>query len=105
MAQFTLCHNPNKQTKKEFPYLLDVQTHLLRDLKTRVVIPVSKLSSLSAKPISNLCPVIEIKGEKLVLMSQQMAGISISKIGKPIAELGHYRSEIISAIDFLITGI
>lgn len=105
MAQFVLYNNPNRSTKKEFPYLLDVQSHLLSDLETRVVVPVAKLSSLTTKPISNLCPIIKCGNEKLVLMTQQIAGIPINKIGKPIAELDHYRSEIISALDFLISGI
>ncbi len=105
MAQFTLFNKPNRSTRKNFPYLLDVQPHLLQDLKTRVVIPVARLSALTTKPISNLCPIIKHGDEELVLMTQQIAGIPTNKIGKPVAELEHYRSEFISALDFLITGI
>ncbi len=100
---------PTAAPEKNFSYLLDVQPHLLQDLKTRVVIPVARLSALAtkhiSKPISNLCPIIKHGDEELVLVTQQIAGIPTNKIGKPVAELDHYRSEFISALAFLITGI
>jgi len=39
MAQFDVYLNPNPDTRKPIPYLLDVQTDLLDTLATRVVVP------------------------------------------------------------------
>ncbi|MDH5731202.1 MAG: CcdB family protein [Gammaproteobacteria bacterium] len=101
MGQFSLYTNPNPASRKEFPYLLDVQTDLLRNLNTRVVIPVS---TRVKKPISHLCPTIKLGDKNLVLMTQQLAAIPKNKIGKPVADLSLVRNQIIAALDFLFTG-
>lgn len=105
MAQFTLYNNPNPRSKAIYPYLLDVQTSLLQDINTRVVIPIAKYSKRGIKPISHLCPVIEYAGEKWVLYTQELAGVPITHLGKPVGDMSHCRAEIISALDFLFTGI
>lgn len=104
MAQFSVYQNTNASTKKTFPFLLDIQSDLLNDLRTTVVIPLSPLSS-SEKPISRLCPIVEIDAKKYVAMSQQLAGVERKILGKPVADLLAYRSDIIAALDFLISGI
>ena len=57
MTQFTVYENINEYTKDVVPYLVDVQTELLNNLSTRVVIPMCPLSAIG-KPISNLSPTI-----------------------------------------------
>ena len=44
MAQFKAYENPNKATRKTYPYLLDIQSNLLDDLRTTVVIPLCATS-------------------------------------------------------------
>ena len=39
MAQFHTCENPNKASRKAYPYLLDIQPDLLADLQTTVGVP------------------------------------------------------------------
>ena len=39
MPQFTVHRNPNPGSKAAYPLLLDVQSDLLADLGTRVVVP------------------------------------------------------------------
>jgi toxin CcdB len=39
MAQFTVHQNKNPHTRSSIPFLLDIQNDLLRDLETRVVVP------------------------------------------------------------------
>ena len=103
MAQFTLYRNTNRQTQNRYPFLLDVQNDFLDALKTRLVIPVVKLTQ--QEPITRLNPLFEWEQEQYLLMVQEMAAIPSSNLGKPMTELGTLRSEILAAIDFLITGI
>jgi toxin CcdB len=60
---------------------------------------------LQEQIIIKLCPLVEINGEKFVAMSQQLAGIDRSQLGKEIINLAENRSQFIAAIDFLISGI
>ena len=105
MPQFTVYRNKNPQTLSVVPFLLDVQNDLLSDLETRVVIPLRPVSAIKGKVLKPLMPVIEIEGERFVLLTPQMAGIPKGELGAPVIQVKHYRSEIIAAIDFLVTGI
>lgn len=105
MEQFCVYKNKNTATKKEYPYLLSIQTHLLDELKTVVVIPLIRKSSFKQKPIKNLMPEFQIEGKDCVLLTPQLAGIPKSQLGLQVEDLNHFRSEIINAVDFIISGI
>jgi toxin CcdB len=105
MAQFYLYKNPNKATQKTFPYLLDIQSSLLEDLRTTVVIPLQPKRLADTHSISRLNPVIKIKSEHFVVMTQNLAGVDRNVLGEKVSDLGHLRPEIIAAIDFMLSGI
>lgn len=103
MAQFTVYRNKNAHTKGTFPLLLDVQSDLLEDLQTRVVIPLTK-TALAKKPVDRLMPVLKIDDETYVLVTQQLAGIARKDLGAASGSLAQHRDVILAAVDFLITG-
>lgn len=105
MPQFTVYRNKNSQTLSAVPFLLDVQNDLFSSLETRVVVPLSRVSTMKGRALGTLMPVLEIEGERFVLLTPQMAGISKSELGAPVTQVEHRRFEIIAAIDFLLTGI
>lgn len=105
MAQFQVFHNPNSQTKKAYPYILDVQSPILDSLETRLVIPLSALPGLREKKIKELNPAMMINGKEVMVVTQQMAAINKKDIGSFVCDATSFRQQIISAIDFLITGI
>lgn len=100
MAQFDVYANPNPNTNKEIPYLLDVQADILSSLETRVVVPLV----IQSKTAKHLNPVFEVKNKKVVMSTSQIAGAPLSVLGEKVATLKDKRAEIIAAIDFLITG-
>ena len=104
MAQFDVYGNPNPASQKSAPYLLDVQTDLLDNLATRVVVPLVASSAMPT-PGRHLNPVFSI-GETVLLMSTaEIAGVSTKALGKKVCSIKEYRNEIVAALDFLITGI
>ena len=103
MPQFTLYRNSNQQTQGRYPFLLDVQNDFLDALKTRLVIPAVKLTV--QQPITRLNPLFEWEQAQYLLMVQEMAAIPSSNMGAPVTELAELRSEVLAAIDLLITGI
>lgn len=105
MAQFTVYRNRNPRTKSTFPLLLDVQSDLLEVLKTRVVIPMSRASSLAKHPLEQLTPIVPFEGDAFVLLTPQLAGIAHADLGPPIGSLAEYRGAILAALDFLLAGI
>ena len=105
MPQFHLYKNSNKATQKNYPYLLDIQSNLLSDLRTTVVIPLMPKKLAGSHTISKLNPVIRVKSENYTVMTQSLAGIDRNALGESVDDLAHYRSEIFAAIDFVLSGI
>ncbi len=105
MPQFSVYKNKNPKTRGTYPYLVDVQSELLSDLGTRVVVPLIKRGALTKKPIKNLMPVVRVDGQDFIMMVSQLAGIAASELGTPIASAAEHRGEVVAAVDFLITGI
>jgi toxin CcdB len=104
MSQFTVYRNRNSKSKADIPYLLDVQSDLLSELGTRVVIPLFEKKSLGIKPLTKLTPELQVDGKKCILMTPQLAGIPIKELGEPVEDLAQHRIDIIGALDLLITG-
>ena len=104
MAQFTVHRNNNPRTRATFPFLVDVQSDLLEDLQTRVVIPLSKAAALTKKPVSNLTPLLSFEGEGYVLVTPELAGIARKDLGAVAGSLADRRAVIFAAIDFLLSG-
>jgi toxin CcdB len=105
MTQFAVHKNKNPRTRGAYPYLLDIQSDLLRDLQTRMAAPLAKAPALTKKPIKDLTPLVEIDGQKFVVLIPQMAGVSRTDLGAVVGSLSDHREEIVAAVDFLITGI
>jgi toxin CcdB len=105
MPQFTVHRNANPGSKTAYPLLLDIQSDLMVDLGTRVVVPLCRTSTMKGKPITNLTPVFDIEGERYTMLTPQLAGVSRKQIGAAVANLRERRTEIIAALDLLITGV
>jgi toxin CcdB len=104
VAQFTVYRNRNARSKAIFPLLVDVQSDLLDELQTRVVIPLSKAAALTKRPVSQLTPVIEFEESPYVLVTPQLAGIARSELGAPTGSVARDRDTILAAMDFLLLG-
>jgi toxin CcdB len=104
MAQFQIFSNTNVSTKTQFPFLLDVQNHILDSLDTRLVIPLSLLSGFQNKPILKLTPTITINNSNFLILTSQMASVHKKYLGSFVKDIADKRQEIISSIDFLISG-
>lgn len=105
MAQFSVYQNKNIQTKKTFPYLLDVQSNLLSELVTTVVIPLAKFDQSREKILTRLTPILRFDQHEFVMLTPQLAGIQRKELGKLAFEVSHAKTDIISALDFLISGV
>lgn len=105
MAQFTVYQNKNLQSKRLIPLLLDIQTNLLDSLQTTVVIPLTKYEPNKDKALNQLMPILNIEGTDYLMLTPQLAGIARKELGKAICDVEYARTEIINAIDFLLTGI
>ncbi len=105
MAQFDVYRNPNPATRNRIPFLLDVQAPLLEALATRIVVPLCKPDAVGGKPAERLNPQFELEGRKLVMLTQELAGIPRRALGELAGNLATERNEIVAALDLALTGI
>ena len=104
MAQFTVHRNEDPRSRTAFPYMVNVQSDLLDDLQTRVVIPLTRAGTLVKKPIAHLMPTVEFNGDVYVLVTSQLAGIARTDLGPAAGSLADKRDAIVAAMDFLLLG-
>lgn len=105
MAQFDVYPNPSRTSKLHYPYLVDVQSSLLSELSTRIVIPLGKRSDFGGEAMQGLTPEISFEDEELILLTPQISSVSEKHLKKPVGSLSHFREQIVRALDMAITGI
>jgi toxin CcdB len=106
MPQFTVHRNRNAATRGRFPLLLNVQTDLLEELGTRVVIPLTPATVAARRSaLQTLTPVCAVDGRDYLLLTPQLAGIAARELGPAVADLSSERPTILAALDLLFTGI
>lgn len=105
MAQFHVYRNPNRNSARIYPYLLEIQSNLLVDLRTTVVIPLANADGYESMKLTRLTPLVEVDSQPLILMTHQVAAIDRRHLGKVVADLSSRRGEIVASMDFLISGI
>lgn len=98
MARFGLYPNPNDDG-----YLLDVQTDLLGDLNTRIVVPMMPVAN-APKPAKRLNPVIDINGQAHVMVTQFMAAVPASMLKTAIVNLDETAEDMTNALDMVFFG-
>ncbi len=83
-------------------YVVDVQSPLLYDLATRIVIPLLPHDTTLA--VRELNPIVDVGGRSFVLMTQELAAIPRSFLRQPVVSLADRRDDITRALDTLFTG-
>lgn len=104
MARFDVYANADAQSRRLYPYLLEVQADLLRDLPTTVVIPLALPSAVDNLPTSGLNPEFTIAGKRLLAMTQELSAIQRRALGKKAVSLAHEQTLILAALDLLLSG-
>lgn len=104
MKQYDVYVNTDSDTNKGYPYFVDVQTELLESLNSRVVIPVASINPDRSLP-KNICPRVEISGEQYYLLTHQITTVAKSFLREKEDSLLLSRTDIINALDFLLSGI
>jgi toxin CcdB len=106
MRQFAAYRNLDKGTRALYPLLLNVQSDLIEETGTRVVVPMAAATGNRRPPsISSLTPIVKVNGKPYVLVVPLLAATEVTDLGAAEADLAHERAAIMAALDLLISGI
>lgn len=90
MACFDVYSNPSSQATST-PYLLDVQTDLLKGLDSRMVIPLRSMKSFpNVKLSTRLTPILTINGEDCLLETPKNGVCAQAYFECPFDFIGSY---------------
>jgi toxin CcdB len=104
LTKFAVYHTRSLRSAVSFPLLVDVQSELLQDLDTRVVIPLARAASFSDFPLRYVMPTVEFEGKAFVLM-RQLTGLSRMALGSARGSLDAHARAISAATDMLFRGL
>jgi toxin CcdB len=103
--QFDVYANPSPRMRDIYPCVIDVQSNILSSLATRMVIPLCK-SNISADELpKRLCPMLKVNNVALILTPFEAAPLDKRMLTHPITNLSECSSEIIAAMDAVISGL
>lgn len=98
MARFDVYPNPN-----DAGFLLDVQTDLLGQLNTKIVVPLMPVSK-APQAAKRLNPSFDINGTSHVMVTQFMAAVPISLLKNAHSSLADQADDITNALDMVFFG-
>lgn len=99
MVQFQVFRNSDAPG-----YLLDCQSDALAGLSARLVVPLQP-PDIAPKPAGRLNPSFEIEGAPMVMVTQIAAAVPARELGLAVISLSGRESDIIGALDVLLTGV
>lgn len=103
MRQFGVHRNRDATTRAAYPLLLNVQSDLISETGTRVVVPLIPAGgAIAARP--PLAPEIFLDDAPYVLATPLMTAVELSDLGTLEGDLSDKRTTILAAIDFLVSG-
>lgn len=105
MRQFDVYANPSKATRKAYPFIVDIQSNIISDIATRIVVPLGRKADFKNEELKGLTSAVTYEGEDLLLLIPQVASIPTTALKDPVGSLSHLRDKIIAALDFAITGL
>ena len=103
--QYDVYPNPSPRMRDVYPYVLDVQSDLLKALATRMVVPLA-LTSLPASNLPRrLCPLLPVKGQSLMLVPFEAAPLDKRHLKSKVTSLRERADDIVAAMDAVLSGV
>jgi toxin CcdB len=84
--------------------VVDIQADILRDLRTRLVVPLGVYSTTQNEAAKRLRPRINFEDLSYVLNTPELAAVPVARLSPAVGSLLSHRDDIIDAIDFLMQG-
>jgi toxin CcdB len=84
-------------------YVVDCQADVLSSLTTRFVVPLLPPAE-APFPAARLNPQFEILGDPHVMVTQFAGAVASRQLGRIVESLAEFESQIMNALDMLLTG-
>lgn len=103
--QYDVYPNPSPRMRDVYPYVVDVQSDLLKALATRMVVPLALTSLPSTSLPRRLCPLVQVKGLSLMLVPFEASPLDKRHLESKVVSLRERADEIVGAMDAVLSGV
>lgn len=103
--QYDVYPNPSPRMRDEYPYVVDVQSDLLKALATRMVVPLAVTALPAASVPRRLCPVLMVKGKSLMLVPFEAAPLDKRYLKTKVDSVRQHAHDIVAAMDAVMSGV
>jgi toxin CcdB len=101
VARFDVCQFASKAA----PLVVDVQSDVLEDLASRVVVPLVSVRKADGEALPKLKPRVVVNSKEYILMTTDIAALPLKSLGPRVANIETgFRDDITNALDFLFFG-
>jgi len=100
MAQFDVHLNLGR-SRADFPYLVILQSGLLREWDRRIVAPI--VPSLPREPVVAMSPRVIVDGRAGYLLCREVTNVPRTALGPVVANLDAWGDAIIAAVDLVFS--
>lgn len=103
MAQFDVYPNPVEELRDTHPYVVGIQSNLLKRPIAVVTVALARLDAQS-EPSNTLNPWLDVGGEAFVLETLAITSFEPSDLRRPVANLANQAQTIWDALDYALHG-
>jgi toxin CcdB len=101
--QFDMVRNPDADDAAHRPYLVILQSDLVSGLRSTVVAPLVPREQMTGAQRMN--PIFSINGAEYWLATHELFAVEQRMLKSGIANLADHHSAIMTALDFIFTGV
>jgi toxin CcdB len=105
LRQFDVFANPSARARRDYPFLVVVQSDQAQTGRVRVVAPLARRERGSGPLAGRLAPLAEIEGQEHAILVPRLTALDTAPLGGAVANLEDRRDAILSAVDLLIFGV
>jgi hypothetical protein len=103
MAQFDVYPNPVEELRDSHPYVVGIQSDLLRRPVGVITVALARLDA-QREPANTLNPWLDVGGETLVLETLAITSFEPSDLRRPVANLQSQAQVIWDALEYALHG-
>jgi toxin CcdB len=105
MAQFDVYENPSVAQRGGFPYLVVLQSDLLNDLTTRLVMPLCRFSGPASVLPRRLTASLDVQGDTYYLAAYQCAALPAKVLKTAVTNVASQADVLRDALDAVLSGV
>ena len=103
--QYDVYPNPSPRMRDVYPYVVEIQSDLLKALATRMVVPLALTQLPPSSVPRRLCPLFQVNNLSLMLVPFEAAPLDKRHLKSKVTSLRERANDIVAALDAVLSGV